>query len=463
MAASDRDPVMANSIWEQLWGEKRTPPGAHHWREEQPTEALPGTQLRGPRAPRPTPFPRESRVSQSPPITTGIRYPRAAGVSYTARQVAKAYGAPVDTYDGSGVTVGIIELGGGFTASDLTAAGLPNHVTVVGVDGGSSQPDGPNGADGEVELDIEVVAGVAPGATIRVYFAPNTDAGFIDAVKQAAVECHVVSISWGGPESQWSKTSISRFSTVLAAARANGVPVFVAAGDTGSTDGTGSNVTDYPASDPSVIGCGGTRLTLDSSGQRTAEVVWNDDPTTSATGGGVSRVFPGRQVPDVAGNADPYSGYQIVVDGQQGVIGGTSAVAPLYAGAYALLRQAYGRAFDFLNLVQTNPTAMFDVTVGNNGGYKAGPGRDQVSGFGVADFGKLLAILQSGTQVPAPGGNPTPQPTPTPTPTPTPQPPAPKPTGQDPIELLKHIEAELEQLMKLLRQLFHDKGRGGRG
>jgi kumamolisin len=278
-------------------------------------------------------------------------------------------------------------------------------VTVVRVGGAVPKSDGPDGADGEVMLDVEVVAGVAPGAQIRVYFAANTDAAFIAATKQAAAECDVVSISWGGPESQWSTASIATFSAVLAAARAAGVPVFVAAGDNGSTDGTRSNVVDYPSSDPSAIGCGGTRLYLDSDGHRTAEVVWNDGAGTSATGGGVSKVFPGRQVPDIAGNADPQTGYQIVVDGQSSVIGGTSAVAPLYAACYAVLLQAYGHRFDFLNAVLTNPSVCFDVTSGNNGGYKAGPGRDNVSGYGVVDFGKLLTVLTSGRQIPTPGGS----------------------------------------------------------
>lgn len=349
---------------------------------------------------------------EQPTITTGIRYPRAASVSYTARQVATAYGAPVGTYDGSGTTIGIIELGGGFTASDLTMAGLSATVTIVDVDGGVSKSDGPDGADGEVALDVEVVAGIAPNAKIRVYFATNTDTGFIDATKQAAAECDVVSISWGGPESQWAKASITAFSKVLATARAAGVPVFVAAGDSGSTDGTSSNVTDYPASDPSVIGCGGTRLTLDSSGKRTAEVAWDDNPTSSATGGGISKVFPGRQVPDIAGNADPATGYKIVVDGEQSVIGGTSAVAPLMAACYALVLQAYGKRFDLLNTILTNPTCVYDVTAGNNGGFKAGPGRDDVTGYGVPAWDKILTLLGSGTQIPAPGGTPTPVPGP---------------------------------------------------
>lgn len=352
---------------------------------------------------------REPRVpttrNGAPPITTGIaRAHSGVSVSYTAAQVAKAYNAPMAQYDGTGQTVGIVELGGGYIASDMVAAKLPDHVTVVSVDGGRSQDDGPNGATGEVMLDVEVVAGVAPAANIRVYFADNTDSGFIDATKQAAAECDAVSISWGGPESQWSSSSIQRFASVINTARTAGVPVFVASGDTGSRDSTRSDVTDYPASDPNAIGCGGTRLLLNPDGTRASEVTWDDDDRQSATGGGVSKVFPGRQVPDIAGNASPSTGYEIVIDGDTYVIGGTSAVAPLYAACYALLKQAYGKAFDFVNTVQTNPTVCYDVTVGDNGSFKAGPGRDMTTGFGVVDFGKMLTVLLSGAQVPAPGG-----------------------------------------------------------
>jgi kumamolisin len=385
------DPPLFEEAWRAL--HPPSPPGRHHWIDEPPTEEIRLTE-------------------QAPPPY--IRYPHAAQpASFNARQVAKAYNAPIDKFDGTGTTVGIIELGGAYSTGDLTQAGFASgNVVAVGVDGGQLHPD-PQGADGEVALDIQVVAGVAPGAKIRVYFAPNTDAGFIDAVKLAAAECDTVSISWGGPENQWSPSSIKKFSSVLADARRKGVPVFAASGDNGSTDGTGANVVDYPAADPSAIGCGGTRLMVDATGQRNSETVWNDDPTQSATGGGVSKVFPGRQVPDVAGNADPDTGYNIVVNGQRGVIGGTSAVAPLYAGCYVLVKQAYGKAFDLLNTVLTNPTVCFDVTVGNNGGYKAGPGRDMTTGYGVVDWGRLLTVLVSGSQVPAPGGNPAPPPTPT--------------------------------------------------
>lgn len=342
-------------------------------------------------------------------LESRTRRPRAAAVAYEPRQVAAAYGCPITEFDGTGVTIGVIELGGAVELADLGALGLHTaDVTVVKVAGAKPKSDGPNGADGEVMLDVEVIADVAPGAAQRVYFAPNTDAGFLAAVEQACAECDYVSISWGGPESSWDQGTVAKYAAVFAAARAAGVTVFAASGDSGSRDGTSRNTADYPASDPSVVGCGGTRLTLNADGTRAAEVTWDDNDTSSATGGGVSTFFPGRQVPDVAGNADPVTGYEVMVDGQRMTIGGTSAVAPLYAAMSAVLRQAYGKPFDLLNTVLTNPTVCFDVTAGDNGGFKAGPGRDQVTGFGVVDMGKLLAVLTSGTQIPAPGGNPKP-------------------------------------------------------
>jgi kumamolisin len=269
-----------------------------------------------------------------------------------------------------------------------------------------------------VALDMIVSGAVATGATFRVYFAANTDAGFLAALKRATAECNGVSISWGQSENGWSSSVIDQFDAVIGAARGKGVPVFVASGDSGSQDSSGAgNQVDFPASSPSAIGCGGTRLTL-SGGQRSGETVWNDSPTSSATGGGVSGHFPGRDVPDIAGNADPNSGYEIMVDGQSMVIGGTSAVAPLMLGLHALLWELVGATFDFENLIMTNPQACYDVTIGDNGGYRAGPGRDETTGFGVPDGGLLLAALTSGIPAPVP-------PTPTPTPTPTP----PKPTA----------------------------------
>lgn len=321
----------------------------------------------------------------------------------------------MDRATGKGYTGGIIELGGGYKPSQVAEYFTRNNLPVptfisVPVAGGANSPDGPNGADSEVQLDQIVAGAVAPGATYRMYFAENSDSGFLAALKQATAECDGVSISWGGPENNWSSSVMDAFEAVIKIARGKGVPVFVAAGDSGSQDSSGAgNQTDFPASSPSAIGCGGTRLTLNGA-ERATETVWDDNPTSSATGGGISKQFGGRDVPDIAGNADPDTGYEIMVDGGSYVIGGTSAVAPLMLGLHALLWELdSGKGFDMMNLIVTNPQSCFDVTVGNNGGFRAGPGRDEVTGFGVPDGGLLLAALKSGIAPPVP-------PTPTPAP-----------------------------------------------
>jgi kumamolisin len=103
--------------------------------------------------------------------------PRAGNVSYTPVQVAQFYGFPANA-KATGQTIGLLELGGGYRTADIAAyfknLGLSApKVTAVSVDKGTNSPGDPNGADGEVMLDIEVSAAVAPGANVVVYFAPN--------------------------------------------------------------------------------------------------------------------------------------------------------------------------------------------------------------------------------------------------------------------------------------------------
>jgi kumamolisin len=380
-------------------------------------------------------------------------------VPLTALQVASFYDFPTGT-DGTGQTIAIIELGGGFGQSDLDSyfSGLgiaTPTVTAVGVDGASNVAgQDPQGADGEVLLDIEVAGSVAPGAAQVVYFAPNTDQGFLDAVTNAAhaqPTPAAISISWGGPESSWTTQSMTALDQAIADAIALGATVCVASGDNGSGDGVtdGQPHVDFPASSPHALGCGGTSLQADpATGVISAETVWNDGSGGGAGGGGVSAQFPvpawqasagvpagpagasGRGVPDVAGNADPDTGYQVLVDGQQSVIGGTSAVAPLWAALISRLVQALGGN---LGLVQDalyagiSPGAaeggLRDITQGSNGTYQAGPGWDACTGLGVPDGSALLARLYGGSD-PAP---PTPAP-PTPAP-PTPAPSTPAPSA----------------------------------
>lgn len=380
--------------------------------------------------------------------------------SYWARQIAQYYGFPIDQYDGSGTKGAIISLGGGYKLSDLqaafSAAGvmLPK-ITDVSVDGASNQP----GSDADVEnlLDLTTMGQVVPGAELRIYFAPNSDSGFLHAIQQATADgCDVCSVSWGSQESAWAHASIMAMDSALQSAMQNGMPVTVAAGDNGSSDGgTGDNV-DFPASSPYALGCGGTNLLVGANGSL-IETVWNDGSQGGATGGGVSiyesrpsyqqgLTFPGvmRGVPDWAGNADPATGYNLFYNGQQIVVGGTSAVAPLLAGLLMLLRQALGqRLSNFQQFLYANAaTVCRDIKAGNNGDYQAGNGYDLCTGNGVPIGGAMLSTLLGGTTTPTP----TPIPTPTPVPTPTPTPP-PTPTQS----LRQLIDAELDKAIALLK------------
>ena len=226
----------------------------------------------------------------------------AAEQALTAPQVASFYQFP-DGFDGTGQTVSIIELGGGYTPSDLSTyfSGLGlsvPSVTAVSVDSATNSPG--SDADAEVELDIEVIGGVAPGAAQQVYFAPNTDQGFIDAISEAvhATTTPVaISISWGQSEDQWTAQSRTSMDDAFQDAVALGVTVTVAAGDNGSSDDstTTSGVhVDFPASSPNVLACGGTTLEGNTTTFAiTSEVVWNELASSEgATGGGVSDVFP---------------------------------------------------------------------------------------------------------------------------------------------------------------------------
>ncbi|MGF6775477.1 S53 family peptidase [Paraburkholderia sp. GAS334] len=344
--------------------------------------------------------------------------------AFTPLQLASLYDFPPG--DGKGECIAIIELGGGYQSADLNAyfSGLgvaTPKIVSVGVDQGSNQPSGdPNGPDGEVTLDIEIAGAIAPGATIAVYFTANSDAGFIDAVSRAVHDTthkpSVISISWGGPETIWTAQSLNAFNGILQAAATMGVTVCAASGDSGSSDGVGDGGehVDFPASSPYVLACGGTHLQA-SGTSITQEVVWNDGVDGGAGGGGVSTAFPvpawqkglsataahggktalgGRGVPDVAGDASPATGYDVLIDGTRTVVGGTSAVAPLWAGLIARINAAKGQPAGFVNpkLYQAHG-ACNDITQGNNGSFSAGPGWDACTGLGSPNGQKVAAAL----------------------------------------------------------------------
>jgi kumamolisin len=381
----------------------------------------------------------------------GSAAPRTAGATpFDPTQVASLYNFPTDV-DGTGQCIGILELGGGFRPTDLRTyfARLKHAPAVipVAIDRATNAPLNDSGADGEVALDIDVAGSIAPGAKIAVYFAPNdpSSKGFLDALTAAVHDQvnnpSVISISWGGPEQGPGDSFQTQFSDVLKAAAMLGITVCVAAGDNGAADmgplawDEQAHV-DFPAASPLALACGGTLL-LASGDRIKSERVWNQhfadtsandgpDGSFGATGGGVSIAFdvpgyqanaqvpvsvnsgggPGRGVPDVAGPADPSSGFNVLVDGNAAAIGGTSGVAPLWAGLIALANQKLGRRVGFINpkiyAIPSSEGAFHDITQGDNQvdfngsgpvGYQAGPGWDPCTGLGSPNGSKLIPFL----------------------------------------------------------------------
>jgi kumamolisin len=279
-----------------------------------------------------------------------IKRPRAAVPkenSWAVSDLCGAYKWPDKSAPGGGV-IAIIELGGGWAQDDITEfytnADLPApNITDVSVDSTTnSHCDPKNDADGEVALDIQVAgasyaAATGKAANIRVYWSQDITKAIIAATADG---CDVCSISWGADEASWGPAAGDALEQATFAATTAGMVVFAASGDNDSSDGgqTPANV-DLPASAPHVIGCGGTKKL-----KTGKETVWNDNPGKTdgeGTGGGFSTLFipmplwqanaphgPGRMVPDVAANADPNTGYEIVLYKTQTVVGGTSAVAP---------------------------------------------------------------------------------------------------------------------------------------
>jgi len=372
----------------------------------------------------------------------------------TGAEVAKLYNFP-SGFDGSGQTIGIIELGGGYRPSDLDAyfssLGLSAPTVIpVSVDGGTNAPSSASSADAEVVLDIEVAGAAAPGAKYVVYFAPNDAAsnGFLDALTKAIHDTEnnpsVISISWGGPEELGSNGFQVQFDKELQAAALLGITVCVAAGDNGAADmgpkdWDGKAHVDFPSSSPFALSCGGTRLVI-ANDAISSESVWNQnqadvspdagpDGSFGAGGGGVSGAFSmpdyqrqasvppapnpagfkGRGVPDVTGDGDPDTGYNILVDGQNEQVGGTSAVAPLWAALVARINQKLKGRVGFVNpqlyALGGGSGAFHDITTGNNRvsyrqfknvGYDAGAGWDAGSGLGSPDGTALSNLLKAG-------------------------------------------------------------------
>lgn len=362
---------------------------------------------------------------------------------YLPSELATRYAFPEG--DGSGQTVGLLEFGGGYFASDLAQfCGLAkvSQPTVVPISVDKTSTHARDGAEGEVMLDVEVIAGVCPKSTIAVYFAHWSEKGWIKALDAAVHDTKnnptVVSVSWGNPEDVgiWTGQAMNAVNETLKDAALAGITVCVSAGDDGSSDAylDGHAHADFPASSPYVLAVGGTSISKKSA--PLPDIVWfegnglrqDNNPNSGSTGGAVSAVFArptwqesikvssvnpgaivGRCIPDVAANADwTVSPYLLVVDGEAEPNGGTSASSPLVAAMIARINAKLNSKVGYLTPLLYESASgkgpalgaqvCTDVTEGNNvtakvGGYDAQNGYDAASGWGTPNGTKLVTAL----------------------------------------------------------------------
>ncbi len=376
--------------------------------------------------------------------------------AYTPPMLAKLFDFPAG--DGDGQCVAVLAFNGEGTKGGYEAGALESYfantlkqatpkLTDVVVQGPGNDPG--NGSEesdatGEVLLDLCTVGGVVPGADVAVYFTEFTEEGWVNAIKAAVADTtnkpKVISCSYGNPENEpkgaWTEQAIKLVNGAFEQAAAQGITICCASGDEGSADEPDTKIphVDFPASSPWVLACGGIRVEADpAAGAISSEVVWNDlDKKEGATGGGVSVLFPvpewqaaadvppnagsgktGRGVPDVASLADPETPMWVLSpNGQLGGVGGTSASAPMWSALITLLNQLSGTPLGFCNpqLYAHLKDSLVDITEGNNGSYKAGPGWDACTGWGRPNGTLLLQALGVPAPIPAPAPTPTPIP-----------------------------------------------------
>lgn len=316
------------------------------------------------------------------------------------------------------IVVGVISFGGGLvgtvsssgvlTDGDIQkhwgSLNIPNEnmpkVIIVPVSGAINSPNPSNSATIENTIDIETIGACCPSSnlTILLYLTLNTKKSFFDVFNTAinntvfidgeAYKPSILSVSWGAPEPYFTTTELTNMNTLFQSAAQKGINICTATGDNGSNNGVGGtgNYTDFPASSPYVVACGGTKLICPSKvyDSSTVETAW------TYGGGGISKVFPkppyqfrinasGRSIPDISLNADPNTGVQYLIGGALSIIGGTSIAAPAFAAYLACIDNN-----KFITpLLYNMPSATFnDVINGTNGGYKAYAGYDFCSGFG---------------------------------------------------------------------------------
>jgi kumamolisin len=313
--------------------------------------------------------------------------------------------------------IGIVELGGGWRQSDLILFSARNslaapNVTDISVDGMTNRPGVDPDSDGEVGLDIQIAGGAYAYATgvpadIGVYWGQSIAACINRAMQD---HCAVCSISWGDDEALWAQQDVTELLLACQSATANGMIICAAAGDNDSSDGgpNAANV-DLPGSNPYILSCGGTKLLKDG-----REFVWNNDPgkpSGEGTGGGFSALYAsqtwqsgapppppgtGRMVPDISANADPETGYNVILNGVVTSIGGTSAVAPLFAGLFGAVGPVQGLAIPGLvgPKLWRHPECFRDILPpGDNGMFHVLAGPDACTGLGSPNGAAIAAML----------------------------------------------------------------------
>ena len=332
--------------------------------------------------------------------------------AYNMKQIRSIYNAPAINVASPRVKIAIIELGGGYIPSELNTywnyLSLPIKpiVNSISVDGATNSPG--ESADDEVYLDIEVVGGMCPNSTLNVYFAPNSFQSFYNAINQAIIDGNkIISISWGLHESGWGNTNMTLYNNLFKNAVSAGVTICAASGDFGAKDDGRTLSVDFPASSPYVVACGGTTLNAPTNAytNSTSEIAW------SGSGGGFSSFFARptyqnsfntnskRSVPDVAATADPKTGYIIYEHGRYYVIGGTSAVSPLYCGFLGLINfkavrgQLNVQLYSKYLASNANKLMFHDIKSGNNGGYNAIVGYDKSTGLGSPNFNRIKSLI----------------------------------------------------------------------
>ncbi|HEX3980256.1 MAG TPA: protease pro-enzyme activation domain-containing protein [Acidimicrobiales bacterium] len=404
----------------------------------------------------PAAVPKSGATSGGPaPCSTAVHDAQSED-SYTSDQLAAAYGFS-GLYSagdlGAGQAIALLEFQG-YSASDIatyqSCYGTDTPVTAIDTDGGPSRGSGVGEADG----DMENIIGLAPGADILVYQAPDTGSAWLDEWNTVVSQdkAKVISISWGLCE-QLSSTSPQSENTILEQAATQGETFLAADGDSGSEDCLGPGdendylAVDDPGSQPYMTAVGGTEWTA--VGTPPAEKTWNDGVVEcggeadcfGAGGGGISQVWtmpsyqknaapdvdvvsssssrapcgaPAgsycRQVPDVSALAGEFP-YLLYVDGSWGDWGGTSFAAPLWAALISLTNASSscrGTSVGFANpalyrIAGSEPSAFNDITSGDNdisggngGSYRARAGYDMATGLGSPNGAVLSGALCAG-------------------------------------------------------------------